>query len=128
VYKVSLPATGPVISIPPILEILNEQFAPIVCLEGACADEVVLDVEFRRRLRELIEQALKLKKSSLQSSVMPQFSIFDPRERPFDRPACPKCGCPMWLASIEPDKTDHDKRRHECPRCQYEEETVVRYR
>jgi hypothetical protein len=61
VYKVSLPATGPVISIPPILEILNEQFAPIVCLEGACADEVVLDVEFRRRLRELIEQALKLK-------------------------------------------------------------------
>jgi hypothetical protein len=40
---------------------LNEQFAPFVCLEGACADEVVLDVEFRRRLRELIEQALKLK-------------------------------------------------------------------
>ena len=71
------------------------------------------------------EQALK---RSLQSSVMPQFSIFDPRERPFDRPACPKCECPMWLASIEPDKPDHDKRRHECPRCQYEEETVVRYR
>jgi hypothetical protein len=117
-HQVSLLATGPVISIPPILEaeILNER---------ACADGVVLDVEFRSRLRELIEQAMK---RSLQSSVMPQFSIFDARERPFDRPACPKCECPMWLASIEPDKPDHDKRRHECPRCQYEEETVVRYR
>jgi hypothetical protein len=69
VYKVSLPAAGPVISIPPILEaeILNEQIAPIVCLEGACADEVVLDVEFRRRLAELIERALKLK-TSLQTN------------------------------------------------------------
>jgi hypothetical protein len=56
---------------------------------------------------------------------MPQFSIFDPRERPFDRPACPNCGCPMWLAIVEPDKPDHEKRSYECPRCQREQEHVV---
>src|SRR4030095_3256235 len=56
---------------------------------------------------------------------MPQFSIFDPRERPFNRPACPNCGCPMWLAIVEPDKPGHEKRSYECPRCQREEEYVV---
>jgi transcription elongation factor Elf1 len=24
----------------------------------------------------------------------------------------------MWLVSIEPDKTDFDRRTFECPRCQ----------
>jgi transcription elongation factor Elf1 len=24
----------------------------------------------------------------------------------------------MWLVSIEPDKTNHDRRTFECPRCQ----------
>ena len=57
--------------------------------------------------------------------IMPQFSIFDPRERPFDRPACPNCGCPMWLAIVEPDKPGHEKRSYECPRCQREDEHVV---
>jgi hypothetical protein len=63
-HQVSLPATGLAISIPPILEaeILNEQFAPIVCREDACADKVALDMEFRRDLAELIEQALKTKR------------------------------------------------------------------
>jgi hypothetical protein len=58
-HEVSLPTTGPVISIPPIPV---EQVAPIVRLEGACADEVVLDMEFRRDLAELVEQALKTKR------------------------------------------------------------------
>jgi hypothetical protein len=53
-HEVSLPT-----SIPPIPV---EQVAPIVRLEGACADEVVLDMEFRRDLAELIEQALKTKR------------------------------------------------------------------
>jgi hypothetical protein len=57
--EVSLPTTGPVISIHPIPV---EQVAPIVRLEGACVDEVVLDMEFRRDLAELIEQALKTKR------------------------------------------------------------------
>ena len=63
-HQVSLPATGLAISVPPILEaeILNEQFAPIVCREDACADKVVLDMEFRRDLAELVEQALKTKR------------------------------------------------------------------
>jgi hypothetical protein len=31
----------------------------------------------------------------------------------------------MWLATVEPDKPDHEKRSYECPRCQHEEEHVV---
>lgn len=41
---------------------------------------------------------------------------------------CANCGAPMWLASIEPDKPDHDKRIFECPRCQEELVEVVKYR
>ena len=56
-HQVSLPTTGPVISIPPIPV---EQVAPIVRRESACADEVLLDMEFRRDLAELM--ALKTKR------------------------------------------------------------------
>jgi hypothetical protein len=42
--------------------LLNAQFALLVRPEGLRAGEVVLDVEFRRRLAELIEQALKRKR------------------------------------------------------------------
>ena len=45
-HQVSLPVTGPVMSISPI---------PVEHI----ADEAVLDIEFRRDLAELIEQALK---------------------------------------------------------------------
>ena len=44
------------------------------------------------------------------------------------RPGCPRCGEVMWLAYIEPDKPDHDKRTFECPRCQHEITDVVKYR
>ena len=43
-------------------------------------------------------------------------------------PKCANCGAVMWLASIEPDKPDHDKRIFECPRCQEELVEIVKYR
>jgi ribosomal protein S27AE len=44
------------------------------------------------------------------------------------RPGCPRCGEAMWLALIEPDKPDHDKRTFECPRCQHETTEIVKFR
>ena len=43
------------------------------------------------------------------------------------RPGCPQCGELMWLALIEPDKPDHDKRIFECRRCQHETTEIVKY-
>ena len=31
-------------------------------------------------------------------------------------PNCPKCGTPMWLARIEPDEPNYDRRTYECAR------------
>ena len=45
-----------------------------------------------------------------------------------DRPACPACATPMWLARIEPYKPDHDSRTFECPLCQHEQTAIVKYR
>jgi transcription elongation factor Elf1 len=42
-------------------------------------------------------------------------------------PNCPKCGAQTWLAHIEPDEPDHDRRTFECPRCQHERTVVVKY-
>jgi hypothetical protein len=36
-----------------------------------------------------------------------------------DLPRCETCGALTWLASIEPEKPDHDRRTFECPRCQH---------
>jgi hypothetical protein len=44
--------------------LVNEQFALLVPVERVRTDEVLLDVEFRRRLAELIDQALKRKRGS----------------------------------------------------------------
>ena len=43
-------------------------------------------------------------------------------------PKCPKCGEQMWLARIEPDKPDYDKRTYECPVCENVMIEVVKYR
>jgi len=53
--------------------------------------------------------------------------IVDPPKPSLDRPPCPECGWLMWLAHIEPDKPDCDKRTFECPRCQHVETVVVKY-
>jgi len=34
----------------------------------------------------------------------------------------------MWLALIEPDKPDHDRRTFECADCKRVEKVVVKYR
>jgi hypothetical protein len=51
-----------------------------------------------------------------------------PRTPALDRPLCPKCAQLMWLARIEPDKPDHDRRTFECGECDHIETVVVKYR
>ena len=43
-------------------------------------------------------------------------------------PQCDRCGVPMGLARIEPDKPNHDKRTFECPACKGEITEIVKYR
>jgi len=40
-------------------------------------------------------------------------------------PVCSKCGAPMWLFRIEPDKPGFALRSFECPRCQYQMTEVI---
>jgi hypothetical protein len=35
-------------------------------------------------------------------------------------PSCPKCGARMVLIHIFPNRTRHDQRTYECPRCEHE--------
>jgi ribosomal protein S27AE len=41
------------------------------------------------------------------------------------RPFCPKCGAPMRLTRIEPDKPGFARRSFECPRCQRQVTEVI---
>jgi DNA-directed RNA polymerase subunit RPC12/RpoP len=41
------------------------------------------------------------------------------------RPVCSKCGAPMWLIRIEPQKPDCALRTFECPRCQNQMMEVI---
>lgn len=41
------------------------------------------------------------------------------------RPVCSKCGAPMWLIRIEPEKPDRAQRTFECPRCQNQMVEVI---
>ena len=43
-------------------------------------------------------------------------------------PKCPKCGAQMWIARIEPDEPDYDKRTYECPACDNVLVEIVKYR
>ena len=43
-------------------------------------------------------------------------------------PECVKCGAQTWIAQIEPDKPDYDKRTYECPACENVVIEVVKYR
>jgi hypothetical protein len=60
--------------------------------------------------------------------AMPQSHTFDPARLVLQQPKCPKCGLPMWLARIEPDKPDHDRRTFECPSCEHSHTEVVKYK
>ena len=41
---------------------------------------------------------------------------------------CPKCRTPMWLARIEPDEPNYDRRTYECLECTRSITEVVKYR
>ena len=57
---------------------------------------------------------------------MRQSYISETPKSSIDRPPCPKCGWPMWLAHIEPsDKPDYDKQTFDCPRCEHQEQIEV---
>jgi hypothetical protein len=43
------------------------------------------------------------------------------------RPACPACGTPMMLDTIEPHLPHHDLRTFECPKCGNEVSEVVKF-
>jgi hypothetical protein len=51
-----------------------------------------------------------------------------PQQRIIGRPFCAVCKAQMWLACIEPDKPDYDKRTFECPVCPSVTVKVVKYR
>ncbi len=44
-----------------------------------------------------------------------------------ERPECPECSAPMYLALIEPKQPGFDLRTFECPRCQHLETVVVKF-
>jgi hypothetical protein len=41
------------------------------------------------------------------------------------RPVCSKCGTPMWLTRIEPDRLGCARRTFECPRCKNQMTEVI---
>ena len=43
-------------------------------------------------------------------------------------PNCPKCGTSMWLARIEPDEPNYDRRTYECPECDHSITEIVKYK
>jgi len=51
-----------------------------------------------------------------------------PQQRVIGRPFCEFCKAQMWLACIEPDEPDHDKRTFKCPVCPNITVRVVKYR
>jgi hypothetical protein len=51
-----------------------------------------------------------------------------PQQRIIGRPFCEVCKAQMWLAYIEPDAADHDKRTFECPVCPNVTVRIVKYR
>jgi len=43
-------------------------------------------------------------------------------------PKCPRCGSPMHLERIEPDKPQHDRRVFRCDQCGESTSETVKYR
>jgi hypothetical protein len=50
-----------------------------------------------------------------------------PQQRINGRPFCQLCKSQMWLACIEPDEPDYDKRTFVCPMCSNTIVRVVKY-
>ena len=58
---------------------------------------------------------------------MRQFQVNPPTED-IVHPRCAKCGAPMWLTRIEPDKPGSEQRTFECQACQNELIEIVKFR
>jgi len=57
-----------------------------------------------------------------------QHSYIEQSQQEIAHPDCARCGAPMWLARIEPDEPDYDKRTFECPACHNVVIEVVKFR
>ena len=57
-----------------------------------------------------------------------QISDHRPPKQTIRHLRCPDCGGEMWLARIEPDEPDHDKRTFECQACLKTITQVVKYK
>ena len=55
-------------------------------------------------------------------------SKFVPYAQEIAHPKCPNCGAQMWLARIEPDQPDYDRRTFECPECDHVLTKIVKFR
>lgn len=55
-------------------------------------------------------------------------SEFIPQNQAIEHPKCAECGAQMWLARIEPDRPDHDRRTFECPECENVLTEIVKFR
>jgi ribosomal protein S27AE len=53
---------------------------------------------------------------------------FDTDKIEIAHPTCLRCGAPMWLTRIEPDKPDHDRRTFECKACSNVVVEVIKFR
>jgi transposase len=51
-----------------------------------------------------------------------------PTTTEINAPQCPRCGSPMHLQRIEPDKPQHDRRIFYCERCGETVSETVKYR
>lgn len=59
---------------------------------------------------------------------MAQHQTVPSHTKTIDRPSCVVCGAQMWLAYIEADGPDRDKRTFECPVCETNEIEFVKFK
>ena len=43
--------------------------------------------------------------------------LLEPDSLEITHPTCERCGAPMWLTRIEPDRPHHERRTFECKAC-----------
>jgi hypothetical protein len=57
-----------------------------------------------------------------QQKTVPSYTVI------IDRPLCIVCGAQMWLACVEADGPNNDKRTFECPVCATHEIEFVKFK
>jgi hypothetical protein len=59
---------------------------------------------------------------------MTQHQVVSSHTETIDRPLCIVCGAQLWLACVEADGPNHDKRTFECPVCETHEIEFVKFK